>query len=474
VDYRRHLCASDLEHLEDQMKGKKRIKGCKVTVFGAAKSGMAVASLLRRNGADVFITEVKKEDELKNEIEKLKQLEVGWETGGHTHKAIEGKDFLVLSPGVPTDLSLLKEALDKKIPIFSEIEVAYRFCEGKIIGITGSNGKTTTATLLGEILKLDKRKYVVCGNIGLPFSEVVDVLTEDYIVVLELSSFQLEKTQEFHPKIAAVLNITPDHLDRHLDLNSYREAKKRIFKNQTSDDFSVLNSDDPETSSLESEIKSRGFFFSTQGEVKQGAFVKEDMLVFRHLGEEERVIAIDEIRIKGPHNLSNSACAATVAKLLGVETEPLASALKTFPGVEHRLEEVATVSGVKYINDSKATNVNSVWYALRSTDPPIVLLMGGRDKGGDFTRLAEQIKKRVRSLILLGEAKKKIKAQLKGLVPTFFAQDLEEAVDLAKKQAQAGDCVLLSPGCSSFDMFDNYEHRGRVFKTRVLEKKDEI
>jgi UDP-N-acetylmuramoylalanine--D-glutamate ligase len=406
-------------------------------------------------------------------MERLKQLEVGWEVGGHTHKAIEGKDFLVLSPGVPTDLSLLKEASDKKIPVFSEIEVAYWFCEGRIVGITGSNGKTTTATLLGEILKRDKREYVVCGNIGLPFSEVVELLTEEYTVVLELSSFQLEKIQKFHPEIAAVLNITPDHLDRHLDLNSYREAKKRIFINQTSDDFSVLNWDDPETSSFKGEIKSRGFLFSTQGEVEQGAFVKEDVLVFRYLGKEERIIDIDEIRIKGPHNLSNSACAATIAKLLGVESENLASALKTFPGVEHRLEEVADIRGVKYVNDSKATNANSVWYALRSTDPPIILLMGGRDKGGDFTRLTDQIKMKVKNLILLGEAKEKIGAQLKGLVPTFFVQDLKEAVDLAQKQAQAGDCVLLSPGCSSFDMFENYEHRGRVFKTRVLEKKDE-
>lgn len=456
------------------MERKQKIAGKKVTVFGAGKSGLAVASLLKKFGADVFVTELKKDMEKELEFEELKRLKIDWETGAHTQKALEGKDFIVLSPGVPTDLPLLKGAQNQKIPIYSEIEVAYWLSQGRVVGITGSNGKTTTATLLGEILKEDGKKFKVCGNIGLPFSKVTEDLSQKHIVVLELSSFQLEKIDEFHPEIAAVLNITPDHLDRYPDLKSYKEAKLKIFENQTKDDFAILNSDDTETRFLDSIVKAQKLFFSTQNRPEQGVFVKENELVFRFFGKEEEIIDIDKIRIKGPHNLSNTACATCIAKLLGVKTEAIAKALETFPGVEHRLEEVLTFSGVKFVNDSKATNVNSVWYALESFDCPIILLLGGRDKGGDFTKLKPLVQEKVKHLILLGEAKDKIKFQLGDLVPSSFAQDIGEAVDIAYSKAKAGDCVLLSPGCSSFDMFENYEHRGKVFKSKVMEKKDEI
>jgi len=456
------------------IKEKQRIEGKKVTVFGAARSGMAVALLLKKMGADVFVTEVKKDMELKKEKEKLINYKIDWETGGHTQKAIEKRDFIVLSPGVPTDLPLLKRARDKKIPVFSEIEVAYWLSKGKIVGITGSNGKTTTATLLGEILKEDGKKFSVCGNIGLPFSDAVEVLSQDHIVVLELSSFQLETISEFHPEIAAVINITSDHLDRHVDFRSYKEAKLRIFENQTQKDFAVLNLDDNETKSLNQPVGSKSFFFSTQERVEQGIFVKENKLISRLFDKEERVIDTAKIRIKGPHNLSNSACATCIAKILGVKNEAISRALENFSGVEHRLEEVASISGVKFINDSKATNVNSVWYALKSINGPIILLMGGRDKGGDFTKLKELIQKKVKLLILLGEAREKIKSQLGDLVSWLFVEDLGQAVDQAYSQAKSEDFVLLSPGCSSFDMFENYEHRGEIFKAKVLEKKDEI
>ncbi len=443
-----------------------------MTVFGMAKSGLAVASLLKKFGADVFVTELKEDLEL--EKDRLKKLNIDWEIGGHTQKALEGKDFIVLSPGVPTDLPLLKRAQDQKIPIYSEIEVAYWLSQGKIVGITGSNGKTTTATLLGEILKEEGRKFKVCGNIGLPFSEVVEELSPEHIAVLELSSFQLEKIDEFHPEIATVINITPDHLDRHPDLKSYKKAKLKIFENQTQDDFAILNLDDNQTRSLADVVKSQKLFFSTQKTPEQGVFVREDKLVSRLFEREETLVDIKKIRIKGAHNLSNAACATCVARILGVKTEAIVKSLETFPGVEHRLEQVATFSGVKFINDSKATNVNSVWYALASLDCPIILLMGGRDKGGDFTKLKELVQKKVKLLILLGEAKDKIKFQLGNSVSSFFARDMGEALDIAFGKARPGDCVLLSPGCSSFDMFENYEHRGRVFKSKVLEKKDEI
>ena len=467
MDCWNHLCFDNLEHLENQMRREDRIKGKKVSVFGMARSGLAVASLLKRYGGEVFVTEVKNSFFLSEETEQLKTLGIEFETGGHSQNSIQDKDYLVISPGVPAHIPILLEAQKKGIPIFSEVEVAFWFNRAQIVGITGSNGKTTTATLMGEILKEDTIEVKVAGNIGVPFSSVVEDVSPDGIIVLELSSFQLEKIEEFRPNVASILNITPDHLDRYSDFKSYRDAKLRIFENQTEEDFCVLNYDDEESKGIGNSLKGKEVFFSTLNVLEQGVFLKGGNLTFRSNCKEERIIEAERIGIKGPHNLSNSACACAISLILGVKIDSIKDALQNFKGVEHRLEEVRTISGVKFINDSKATNVNSVWYALLSVESPIVLIGGGRDKGGDFSKLRDLVKDKVKTLVLLGEAKEKMKKQLGDLIPTYFVSDMEEAVSLSFKKATSGDVVLLSPGCASFDMFDNFEHRGKVFKSAV-------
>ena len=448
-----------------------RIRGKKISVFGMARSGMALAKLLKSLGATVFLTEKKSEESLSSEITELKNSGIDYETGGHTEEAIEHKDYLIISPGIPSDLPILIEAQNKGIPIFSEIEVAYWLSEAQIIGITGSNGKTTTTTLVGEILKEDGREVKVAGNIGVPFSSVVQEVSSRGVIVLEISSFQLEKIEEFKPKVSAILNITPDHLDRYPDMKSYIDAKLRIFENQTEDDFVVLNWDDPVTSNLAPLSRAKSLFFSTKSELKVGSYVKNGIIVFQLNGKAEEIIPVEDIGIKGPHNLSNACAACAISAALGVKRDSMEKALRSFKGVEHRLEEVATIDQIRFVNDSKATNVDSVFYALQSIKEPIFLIAGGKDKGGDFTKLRGLVKSKVKGLILLGQAKEKIKDALGDLVPTYIVESMQEAVELGFKKADKGDCVLLSPACASFDMFKDYEHRGRVFKEAVLNLK---
>ncbi len=450
-----------------------RIRGKKVSVFGMARSGMAMAKLLKGLGASVFLTEKKTEKDLSPEITELRKLKIDYEAGGHTEKAIEYKDYLIISPGVPSDLPLLVEARREGIPIFSEIEVAFWLTEAQIIGITGSNGKTTTVNLVYEILKEDDREIRLAGNVGIPFSDVVQEVSPNGIIVLELSSFQLENIEEFRPKVSAILNVTPDHLDRYADMKSYTDAKLRVLENQNEEDYAVLNWDDPITSKLAPLSRAKSLFFSTKSELRVGSYVKNGNLVFQLNGKAEEIISVEEIGIKGPHNLSNAAAACAICAVLQVKKESMEKALKRFKGVEHRLEEVALIQGIKFVNDSKATNVDSLYYALQSIKEPILLIAGGKDKGGDFSRLRELIQKRVKGLILLGEAKEKIKTAFKDLVPIYSVDSLEEGVKLGFGKAEKGDCVLLSPACASFDMFKNYEERGRVFKNTVLNLKRE-
>ncbi len=448
-----------------------RVRGKKVSIFGMARSGMAIAKLLKSLGAQVFITENKEEENLSPEILELKRSGIEYETGGHTKKAIDCQDYLIISPGVPADLPILVEAQEKGIPIFSEIEVAFWLAEAQIVAITGSNGKTTTTTLVGEIFKEDGRECKMAGNIGVPFSSVVQEVSSRGIIVLEISSFQLEKIEEFSPKVSAILNITPDHLDRYPDLKSYTDAKLRLLENQTEKDFAVLNWDDPVTSKLAPLSRAKSLFFSTNSELKVGSYVKNGNLVFQLNGKIEEVIPVEEIGIKGPHNLANSAAACAICGVLGVKKESMEKALRSFKGVEHRLEEVAIIDQIRFVNDSKATNVDSVFYALQSIKEPIFLIAGGKDKGGDFTKLRELVKKKVKGLILLGQAKEKIKNALGDLVPTYLVDSMKEGVELGFRKAEKGDCVLLSPACASFDMFKDYEDRGRVFKLTVLNLK---
>ncbi len=432
-----------------------------------ARSGFACAKLLKKLGAQVFVTDIKPHGPLASETAQLADLDIDFETGGHSLTAITNKDYVVVSPGVPLDIPILREAQNRGIPLFSEIEVAFWLTDAKIVGVTGSNGKTTTTTLVGEILKEDKKESHVGGNIGIPFSSLVEKVPKEGIIVLELSSFQLERIEEFRPYVSAVLNITSDHLDRYPDLKSYIDAKLRILENQTDADFAVLNADDKNSMELALYSSSKKIFFSTEKELEIGAFVKEGTLFYKMNGKDEKIIEIKDIGIKGPHNLSNAAAACAICGILQASPISMRLALKRFTGVEHRLEELATLSGVKFVNDSKATNVESVWYALQSVEGPIILIAGGKDKGGDFSKLKELAKNRVKALILIGEAREKIGGALSDLVSTFYCDSLEEAVESSFKKAQAGDTVLLSPACASFDMFKDYQHRGEVFKSSV-------
>ena len=432
-----------------------------------ARSGVACAKLLRSLGAQVFVSDCKSSDLLAPEMGRLTDLNIEFETGDHTSKAITDKDYLIISPGVPLDIPILKEARNKGIPVFSEIEVAFWLTDAKVVGITGSNGKTTTTTLVGEILKEEKRESQIGGNIGIPFSSLVDKVSREGIMVLELSSFQLERIEEFRPYVSAVLNISADHLDRYPDLKSYIDAKLRIFENQTDMDFAVLNADDKNSMELALYSSSKKIILRTKQELELGAFVKVGMLLYKKNGKAEKIIDTKDIGIKGPHNLSNAAAACAICAVLEVSPLSMRETLKRFQGVEHRLEEVATLSGVRFVNDSKATNVESVWFALQSVKEPIVLIAGGRDKGGDFTKLGELVKSRVKALVLIGEAREKIDHALSDRAPTFHSRSLEEAVRLSFEKAEAGDTVLLSPACASFDMFKDYQHRGEVFKASV-------
>jgi len=446
---------------------KDRIAGKKISVLGMARSGVACAELLKKTSAEVFVSDIKSQETLSDQTQRLEEMGIQFETGAHTSRVLSGKDFIVVSPGIPPDAPILRQAQDMGIPILSEIEVAFWLTDAKIIGITGSNGKTTTVTLLGEMLKQDGKQHRVAGNVGVPFSSVVEEVSADGYLVLELSSFQLERIEEFRPHVASVLNVTPDHLDRHPNFKSYLEAKLRIVENQTKDDFVVLNADEENSLKLAQYARSTKVYFSTRSEVGRGAFVRQQKVCLRRNGDDKEIIEASRIGIKGPHNLYNACAACAVCGILGISPDSMQRALLNFKGVEHRLEAVKTLSGVRFVNDSKATNVESVWYALQSVSPPIILIAGGKDKGGDFSKLRELVDENVKTLILIGEARQKIRDALGAVVRTLEAENLQQAVRLAFDKATQGDTVLLSPGCASFDMFKDYEHRGRVFKETV-------
>jgi len=461
---------SNLTYTEKQSQKKlDRITGKRVAIIGMARSGLALAKLLKSYGAKVFLSELKSEDKLKEDIKILEKLGIEWECGGHTDQVWTNKDYMVISPGVPDNIPVVQRAQSQNVPIFSEIEVASWLCQAKMVGITGSNGKTTTTTLVGEILKKAGREVAVAGNVGNAFSNVADSLSEDGTAVLELSSFQLEKISDFKPQIAALLNLSPDHLDRYTNYDAYVAAKLRIFENQTEEDIAVLNADDTLAEKIKKGLKAKTILFSTKREIKPGVFVRNGNLVSNLESKEIKIIPAAEIGIKGPHNLSNAACAAAIALLREVEPKVIASTLREFKGVEHRLEEVATIRGVKFINDSKATNVDSVWYALQSVPEPVILIAGGKDKGSSYNPLADFVREKVKLLILIGQAAPKIRKELGEMTKTIEAKSLEEAVELAFKNSEPKNTVLLSPACASFDMFENFEHRGRVFKQKVRE-----
>ncbi len=439
----------------------------RVSVIGAARSGVAVARLLASHGAHVFVSDRQAEATIAQAVAELRGAGIETETGGHSPRVFECS-LMVISPGVPSDAPVVRDAQQRGIRVVSELEVGSWFCPAPIIAITGSNGKTTTTTLVGRVLGDAKKEHVVAGNLGTAFSSVVLDLAETHTVVLEVSSFQLDHTERFRPSIAALLNITPDHMDRYgHSMERYAASKARIFRNQTKNDVLVYNADDEWTRRVVANARCRTVAFSIQRALDEGAFVERDELVIRMGGATVSVIPTEQISIRGAHNLANAMAAALIGQLSGVSAASMRATLRNFKGVEHRLEFVREVDGVRYVNDSKATNVDSVWYALQSFREPIVVLLGGRDKGNDYARLTELVRAHVRSIVAIGESAGTVEAAFRDVVPIRHAASMEEAVTVARSVAHRGDVVLLSPACASFDWFRNYEHRGEVFKQLV-------
>jgi len=442
------------------------LKNKRVLVVGLGASGVAAALFLQSRGAQVTVSDAKPQEQLGQEIPVLLDHGIAVETGGHGERTFRGQDFIVVSPGVPVDSPPLVQARALGESVIGEIELACRFLPKKIVAITGSNGKTTTTTLAGEIIAAGGFPTVVGGNIGTPAISLVERTTPETVVVLEVSSFQLETIQTFRPKIAVVLNITPDHLDRHHTFANYTAAKARIFENQQAGDFAVLNADDPNCVALAGLTRAQLFWFSRNTEVKQGAYVREGRVLFRDQEQREIMLA-SEIPLKGAHNGENTLAAICVGVLMGCETARIRKAVQDFKAVEHRLEYVATIRGVEYYNDSKATNVDATIKALESFPANIHLILGGKDKDSDYTLLSGLLRQRVKRVYTIGAAAEKIESQIKSGAEVDRAGTLETALKRASATAEAGDVVLLAPACASFDQFKNYEHRGRVFKEVV-------
>ncbi len=444
----------------------------KITVIGAARSGIAVAKLFKSHGASVFVSELNSSDEVIAALHLLQKSGIGIEYGGHTDRVFDSA-LMIISPGVPSNSPVVIEAQKRRIKVVSEIEAASWFCPAPIVAVTGTNGKTTTTTLIGEIFREAKLEHVVAGNIGTPFSEVVNSLTSNSTAILEVSSFQLDHIEIFHPKVSVLLNITPDHLDRYDNsMEKYSASKARIFMNQTNDDVLIYNIDDEIVSRIVKSAKCKLLPFSINQKLNEGGYVVSDgsnnqRLVIRINNEELTLVKIQDMYIKGVHNIYNSLAGALAAKVMGIGAETISQALKQFRGVEHRLEFVRELGGVKYINDSKATNVDSVWYALDAIDEPIILLLGGRDKGNDYSKLIPLIQKKVKAIVALGESAEKVYNELSSIKKVQIVSSMDEAVKRAAMFAAPGEVVLLSPACASFDWFDNYEHRGKVFKELV-------
>jgi UDP-N-acetylmuramoylalanine--D-glutamate ligase len=450
------------------------LKGKKVLVVGLGKSGLAAALFLRHKGAQVTVSDVRSAESLAKEIPALLEEGIMVEAGGHGLLTFRRQDLIVVSPGVPLNTPELVQARNFGLPIIGELELAARFLKGRIIAITGSNGKTTTTSLAGEILKESGLPTLVAGNIGVPVVGLIEESTDSTWSVLEVSSFQLESTEQFHPSIAVILNITPDHLDRHGTFENYALAKERIFAAQNATDCVVLNADNPRAAQAAVRSKAPVYWFSIEHSVKQGAWVQEGSVVFRSApdAEVESILPLSRIPLKGEHNVENVLAAVCAARLAGVPADAITRAIEKFQAVEHRLEFVASIHGVEFYNDSKATNVDATAKAVAAFPGGIHLILGGKDKGSDYTTLSPLLRSRVRAVYTIGSAAAKIESQLRGVVSIHSCETLANAVAAAASAARAGDVVLLAPACSSFDQFENYEQRGRVFKQLVSERRD--
>ena len=444
-------------------------RGRKVLVVGMGRSGIAVSGLLKKKGAVVKVTDVRLQQTLISEIRSLQEQGVLIEAGGHREASFQESDLIVVSPGVRLDLPPLQKARARGTEIIGELELAFRFLKGRVIAVTGTNGKTTTTTLIGEILRKAGYEVQVGGNIGTALSSFVDSSSANTWNVVEVSSFQLELAPTFRPDIAVFLNITPDHLDRYASFDAYFEAKLNLFRNQKPIDYAVLNHDDLTLRPASKRLQSEVFWFSSFELVPRGTFQQGDELIWREKEMQTLVMRRAEIPLKGTHNVENVAAAITASALAKVPVAQMGDSIKEFKGVEHRMEFSGNVSGVQFYNDSKATNVDAALKAITAFDSGVILILGGRDKSGDFRALVPQIKNRVKCLVLLGEASHKIKTQLGDIVPMMQSTSMRHAVEIAFGKASSRDTVLLAPACASFDMFENYEQRGREFKKAVQE-----
>jgi UDP-N-acetylmuramoylalanine--D-glutamate ligase len=442
------------------------LEGKRVLVVGLARTGVATARLCVARGAQVTATDDRGSEQLGEAVQQLRDLGCMLAFGADQNAAFSQQDLIVPSPGVPSNHPGLVAARMAGVPIWSEIELAWRFLRGRLIAITGSNGKTTTTSLLGHILAASGKPVIVAGNIGTPLIARVGESNEKTITVAEVSSFQLELIDSLRPDISVLLNLTPDHLDRHASFEDYARAKARIFENQTERDAAVSNADDP-AAAERAPSRPQLFWFSRKKRVATGAYLQGDQIVFRREGEDVALLNRSQIGLRGSHNLENVLAAASAAFLAEAAPAEIAAGVHSFPGVEHRLEFVAEISGVSFFNDSKATNVDATLKALEAFPRGLLVILGGKDKGSDYAPLIPLLRERAKLVLLIGAASENIAAQLGSAVPLERAGTLERAFAMASERAGEGDTVLLAPACASFDQFENYEHRGRVFKQLV-------
>lgn len=444
----------------------------KMLVIGAGISGLAAAKLAKKLGADVILSDTKEEKQIKYDLKSLRECGVIVVLGEQQESLLNGMDYVLVSPAVPIAVPIVQKAKEMGIEVFSEIEMAYRLAKAPIYAVTGTNGKTTTVTLLGLLMETLHEKVGVGGNIGMPLCDEVMRVGSKGCTVAEISSYQLEGASTFNPHIAAILNVTPDHIARHGSIDNYQKVKETIFRHHTKEDYLVLNYDDPRTRSMAGRARSTVVFFSCQEVLKEGAFVRDGWITIIWMRQMYRICPVEELKIKGDHNIENVLAAVMVAFLAGVDISMMSEVLKNFAGVEHRIEPVMTIDNVRYYNDSKATNPESAIKALETFPGHIVLIAGGHDKNTDLTAFMQVVCERVEQLILLGNAAARFK---EAAIKNGFLADhiheagysMEDAVAFAYRLARSPQVVLLSPACASFDMFDGYEERGRVFKNLV-------
>jgi UDP-N-acetylmuramoylalanine--D-glutamate ligase len=449
------------------------LRDMRVLVVGLARSGVAACRVLRDMGVAVKATDARAASSLGPDVTGLERLGVKLETGGNSVDFAQDSDLVVVSPGVPLDNPVVKWAYDRGEMVMGEVELAYCLSEARFAAVSGTNGKSTTVSLLGDMVRGATDRVKVGGNIGDPISALVAGLGPDWIAVIEVSSFQLDTSISFRPDVAVLLNITPDHLNRYPSYEAYVRSKARLFANQAAEDVAIVNYDDPDALRAAEGSPGRKLFFSIRRPVPEGAFVKEGRAIVRAGGRESELFRVEDLRIPGPHNLADSLAAGLAAIALGVEAGTVRSAVRDFAGLEHRLERVDTIAGVEFINDSKATNLDSLRCALEAVENPVVLIAGGRDKGSDWSALSGIVGRRVSGIVAIGEARGTIEKAFSGLVEVEKADNIDQAVRAAFGKAAVGTSVLLSPGCASFDMFTDFEHRGREFKRAVAQLKDE-